>query len=147
LDIRHPDESIYLVRVVDAYRGGSLGNPYLAEHQDAVKFMPEIAERILAAVARATGVQPLAMVCVARIVFPLLIYLVLLSLAGGLGRRARMSTLAAVIPPLMSRVLFWKYRPGEDPGFLRYVRAVSPVLYVLLLVVTLHLVFIAWQQA
>src|SRR5437016_2522282 len=48
LHIAVEDEKIYLARVVDAYRGGSLGNPYLAEHQDAERFMPELAERSLA---------------------------------------------------------------------------------------------------
>lgn len=82
LNVAVHDEKVYLARVVDAYRGGSLGNPYLAEHQNAVRFMPELAERVLAPAAHASGLQPLLVVGISRFVLPVLIYLFLWSLAG-----------------------------------------------------------------
>ncbi len=52
------DEKIYLPRVVDAYFGGTMVMPYLAEHQISVKIMPEFAERLFAFAARKAGCRP-----------------------------------------------------------------------------------------
>lgn len=67
LNVAEVDEKIYEVRVLDAYRGGSLGNPYVAEHQDAPHFMPEFCERLLALASHLTGLSPLHTVAVARV--------------------------------------------------------------------------------
>lgn len=34
------DDTLYETRIIDLYRGGTLGNPYLAEHQDSPRYMP-----------------------------------------------------------------------------------------------------------
>src|ERR1043166_2123550 len=67
------DEEVYLVRIVDAYRGGSLGNPCLAEHQDAPRYLPELAERTVAGAARGIGMAPLPATAATRVLFPALI--------------------------------------------------------------------------
>ena len=145
LNVAVHDEKIYLARVVDAYRGGSLGNPYLAERQNAVRFMPELGERVLALAAHATGVKPLLIVGISRFVFPVLIYLLLWSLARGLGLEPRWATLAAILCPLMPSIS-WLTASSDAPGFLRYFRAISPGFYVILLVVALRMVLTAWQK-
>jgi hypothetical protein len=145
LNVTFQDEKMYLTRVVDAYRGGSLGNPYLAEHQNAVRFMPELAERFLASMAHVTRMDPLRIVAVSRVLFPLLIYALLWSIARGFGMGPRLATLAALLPPLRPTV-FWAGTVGHDPGFFRYSRAISPAFYVLLLLVALRLVQFARRK-
>ena len=145
LNVAFQDEKIYLARVVDAYRGGSLGNPYLAEHQSAERFMPELAERLLASMAQVTRLDPLRVVAVSRILFPLLIYALLWSIGRGLGMESRLATLAALLAPLKPTV-FWAGTVGHSAGFFRYARAISPAFYVLLLLVALRLVQFARRK-
>ncbi len=146
LNVAIDDEKIYLARVMDAYRGGSLGNPYLAEHQDAPRFMPEVAERLVALTARVTGIGPLLIVGVSRAVFPVLICVLLWSLARGLGIGPRLAMLAAMLPPLAPTISWIGDINGRSTGFLRYFRAVSPAFYVLLLLLALRLVLLAWSK-
>lgn len=142
LNVAFSDEKIYLARVVDAYRGGSLGNPYLAEHQGDERFMPELAERLLAFMAHVTHMSPLMAVAVSRILFPVLIYALLWSIALGLGMEPRLATLAALLI-LFKPVIF----SGYNPGFLRYSRAISPAFCVMLLLVALRAVQFARAKA
>jgi hypothetical protein len=142
LNVAFSDEAIYLVRVVDAYRGGSLGNPYLEEHQNAECFMPELAERLLAFTARVTGLGPLVVVAASRVLFPVLIGAFLWSIARGLGLEPRWATLAALLVMLKPAVF-----AGYNPGFLRYSRAISPAFYVLLLLVALRALQFARTKA
>src|SRR5580658_2812137 len=60
----------YLLLITSAYRGDSLSNPYLAEHENAPRYLPEMVERSLAAVARVTGLAPLTVVAISRVAFP-----------------------------------------------------------------------------
>jgi hypothetical protein len=146
LNVVVDDEKIYLVRVMDAYRGGSLGNPYLAEHQDAPRFMPELAERLVALTARVTGLGPLLVVGAFRALFAGLICIVLWSLARGLGMEPRLAALAAILPPLAPTISWMASINSRTIGFLRYFRAVSPAFYVLLLLLALRLVLLAWKK-
>lgn len=146
LNVAVSDEKIYLARLLDAYRGGSLGNPYLAEHQNAERFMPELAERILAFIAHVTKLGPLAVVAVSRVLFPVLIYALLWSIARGLGMEPRFATLAALLPPLRPTV-FWAGIVGHGAGFFRYFRAISPAFYVLLLLAALRVLQLARREA
>jgi len=140
------DEEIYLGRVMDAYRGGSLGNPYLAEHQDAPRFMPELAERLLALTAHLTGLDPLLVVAASRVVFPALIYALLWTLARGLGMEPRLAMLAAMLSPL-APTISWLASADSGKGFFRYFRTISPAFYVVLLLLVMRLVQIAWRKA
>jgi len=139
------DEKIYLARVADAYRGGTLRNPYLAEYQHAEQFMPELGERLLASVAHAAGVAPLRVVAVSRVLFPICIYLILWSLARALEIEPRLAMLAAMLPPL-APTISWLGAPVMDALFERYFRAISPGLYVLLLALALRTMLWAWQE-
>ena len=142
LNVAVEDEKVYLARVVDAYRGGSLGTPYLADHESAERFMPELAERLLAFAAHATRLGPLTMVAVSRVLFPVLIYALLWSIARGLGMERRLAMLAGLLPTL-APTISWMGAVGYGAGFFRYFRAVSPSFYVLLLLLALRLVQLA----
>ena len=146
LNVAVEDEKIYLVRIMDAYRGGSLGNPYLAEHQDAPRFMPEAAERLIAIVAHLSGAGPLLIVAISRVVFAALVCVVLWSLARGLGIEPRSAALAAMLPPLAPTISWMAEINSRTIGFLRYFRAVSPAFYVLLMLLALRLVLLAWKK-
>jgi hypothetical protein len=145
LNVAVEDEKIYLARVVDAYRGGSLGNPYLAEHQDAPRFMPEFAERLLALSARVAGLDPLLVARTSRVVFPVLIYVLCWRLARELGMQPRFAMLAAMLSPL-SPAISWIGTTNVGTGFLRYFRAISPAFYVLAMMLALQLVFFVWRR-
>jgi len=146
LNIAVDDEKIYLARVMDAYRGGSLGNSYLAEHQDAPRFMPELAERLVALTAHVTGLGPLLIVAISRVVFPVLTCILLWSLARGLGIGPRLAMLAAILPPLAPTISWMAIINSRTTGYLRYFRAVSPAFYVVLLLFALRLVLLAWRK-
>lgn len=146
LNVAVEDEKIYLARVADAYRGGSLGNPYLAEHQGAERFMPELAERFLALTAHLTRLDALTVVAVSRVLFPVLIYALLWSIARGLGMEPQLAMLASLLPPL-APTISWLAAAGYGAGFLRYFRAISPAFYVLLLLLALRLVQLARSKA
>ena len=146
LNVAVEDEKIYLVRVMDAYRGGSLGNPYLAEHQDAPRFMPEAAERLVAFIAHASGLGPLLIVAISRVVFAVLVCVALWSLARALGIEPRLAALAAMLPPLAPTISWMSDINSRTVGFLRYFRAVSPAFYVLLMLLALRLVLLAWKK-
>ncbi|MGB8885196.1 MAG: hypothetical protein WCC87_00640 [Candidatus Korobacteraceae bacterium] len=146
LNVAVVDEKIYLARIMDAYRGGSLGNPYLAEHQDAPRFMPELAERLVALTAHGTGLPPLLVLSVSRVLLPGLICVVLWSLARALGMEPRLAALAALLPPLAPTISWIASTDSRTIGFLRYLRAVSPAFYVLLMLLALRLVLLAWKK-
>jgi hypothetical protein len=130
-------ESVYLARIVDAYRGGSLGNPYLAGHEDAPRYMPELVERSLAGIARLTGLKPLAVVAISRIAFPAGIALLIAILGRALGLRERPAAFAALLATLGDpRSLVRVFDPAWV-SFPRYFRAVSPASHVLLLLLAL----------
>src|SRR5947207_10855101 len=67
------NEPYYTLRVLDAFRGRSLANPYLSEHQDSPKYLPELIERTLAFAAYGTGISPVSILAATRILFPALI--------------------------------------------------------------------------
>src|SRR6266478_9057035 len=58
LDFAFPDEHIYMARIVGAFHHESLASPYLAGHDTAPRFMPEMTERTLAFLAHWIHVSP-----------------------------------------------------------------------------------------
>jgi hypothetical protein len=131
----HPEEVYYSLRVVEASRGGSLGNPYLAGHEAAAIYLPEMVERGLAFAARALNVAPLNLLALSRVLFPVAIFFVLYDLSRRLGAGRRFAVLAAVCVPLALNL-------GREIHFLRYFRTVSPSSHVLLMLVAVRLL---WQ--
>jgi hypothetical protein len=133
-------ESIYSVRVLDAYRGGTLASPYLAGHDNAPRYMPELVERALALVARATRVAPLTLLAFSRVAIPLLIFVILWRLARALDLPPLLALVAALVPELALSA------GAAEPHFLRYMRLVSPAVYVLLLTLALYAWLLAWKR-
>ena len=134
------DESIYAVRVLDIYRGGTVASPYLPGHNDAPRFMPELGERALALAARLTRIPPLTVLALSRVVVALLIFFVLWRIAGALDFPPLLALLATLIPVL-----------GLSPNalsvhFLRYMRLVSPAIYVLVLLIALYGWLLLWKK-
>ncbi|MBZ5566633.1 MAG: hypothetical protein LAN64_02160 [Acidobacteriia bacterium] len=134
------DETIYAARVLDAYRGGTLASPYLAGHDDAPRYMPEISERALALIAQLTRTPPLTILALSRVMVPLLIFLALWRLARGLDLAPALALLAALIA-----VLGLSTHAG-GPHFLRYLRLVSPATYALLLLIALQGWLRVWKK-
>ena len=128
------EEVYYCVRVVEASRGASLGNPYLAGHEAAAIYMPEMVERGLALAARALNVAPLNLLALSRVFFPVAIFFVLYDLSRRLGAGRRFAVLAAACAPLA-------LGPHEF-RFLRYFRTVSASSHVFLMLLA---VWLLWQ--
>lgn len=132
------DDSHYGVRVVHAARGGSLGNPFLAEQEGAARYLPEMVERSLAWVARVSGVDALIVLAASRVVFPVLIFLLLYSLARSMEMEPHVAALAAALPPLLPSLATFFTPRHPHPGWLRYFRLVSPAPHVLVLLLALR---------
>ena len=148
IDVFYPDEAYYAARVLDASRGGSLGNPYLAGHENAPKYLPELTERALAAAARALRIDPLTLLAASRVAVPVLLFLALAGLAGDLGIQNSLAAWSAasvaILPPVLT--LFQPADAGQH-GFLRLFRIVSPVCHMLLLTLVLRAIVAAWKGA
>jgi hypothetical protein len=147
VDAFYEDETYYGIRVVDAFRGGDLRNPYLAGHGHAPKYLPELTERALALAARALRVSPLTVLAVSRIVFAVAITLALTYFGTLLGLSPGMAILAGACPALFPPILTLLQAPGRGQhGFLRLFRIVSPAPHMLLLIIALGCVFAAWKE-
>jgi hypothetical protein len=133
------DECFYSLRVLDAYRGGTLGNPYLADHQDAPRYRQELVERILAWIARLSRVPPLTVLAASRIAAPVLIFLLLWALGRALGLEQPVALMAAAVAPLAPHLLV-------GFPFLRYFRTISPATHVPFLLVALLAVQAVWKS-
>jgi hypothetical protein len=128
------DDRIYLARIVDAYYGGSMGNPYLAGHEDAPKYMPELAERVTAAVAHAVHISPFVAAALNRVLLPTIIFLLCWRLGILLGLADDLAILAGLLMVMMPSVTrSTGAYAGDTLGFLRYFSAISPPAYVVLL--------------
>lgn len=147
IHVFYPDEAYYAARVLDASRGASLGNPYLAGHDDAPKYLPEATERTLALISRALHLDPLTFLAACRVVLPLLVFLALVRLARALGIEERMAIFAAAAVPLFPPILTLLQPPGTgEHGFLRLFRSISPVAHLLLLVLALIALVEVWRR-
>lgn len=141
------DDRLYIGRIAEAYRGGTLGNIYLAGHDNAPKYMPELAERATAAAARLLGSSPYALAATNRVVFPVLIFCLVAALARRLGCRpelAALSGLATVFMPSVTRST--GAYAGETLGFARYFSPISPTVHVVLLLAALLAVARLWSK-
>lgn len=134
------DESIYAVRVLDIYRGGNVASPYLPGHDDAPRFMPELGERALTLAARLTRIPPLTVLALSRVVVALLIFFFLWRLAGALDFPPLLALLATLIPVLGLST------NALSVHFLRYMRLVSPAIYVLVLLFALYGWLLLWKK-
>jgi hypothetical protein len=143
------DDRLYLGRIVDAYFGGSLGNTYLAGHEDAPKYIPELAERMTAAAAHAVHISPFVAAALNRVWLPTIIFLLCWRLGRVLGLADDLAVLAGLLTVLMPSVTrsTGTYMGDILPlGFLRYFSAISPPVYVFLLLAALLAVARLWSR-
>jgi hypothetical protein len=133
------DDTLYEVRVIELYRGGILGNPYLAEHKDGPRYMPELVEQAYAYTSRATGIPPLLLVAISRVLLPGMILLLIRRLATSLALEPGTALLSGLLATLAPSLSVQGYA-------LRYFRVISPAAHVLLLMGALCLVFAAWRD-
>lgn len=135
------DEQVYLARIVDAYRGGTLGNPYLAEHQDAPKYLPESIERTIAASAHLLGVGPLTMIAASRLFFPFVIVILVGILGSSLGLDPPRAALSGVVATLViQHTLNPRFFVSDTVVFPRYFRAVSPAAHAAIMLIAILVV-------
>jgi hypothetical protein len=139
-------ENIYLVGIMAAYRGQSLGNPFLAGHEDATRYLPELVQHALAAISRWTGLGPLTVVAISRVAFPVSIALLIAVLGRSLGLSESAAAMTAMLAPLGDpRNLLHTFNP-DWLYFPRYFRAVSPAAHVFLWLLALIAVERARRQ-
>jgi len=147
IDVFYPDETYYAARVMDAYRGRDLRNPYLAGHEHSPKYLPELIERVLALTARVLHVPPLAVLAASRVVLAVALTIALTYFGIALGLSPGIATLAGACPALFPPILTLFQTPGMgEHGFLRLFRIVSPAAHMLLLVIALWCVYVAWKE-
>ena len=146
VDICYPDETYYAARVMDAWHGGDLRNPYLAGHERSPKYLPELVERTYALTARSLHVPPLTVLAASRVVLAVALTIALTYFGIALGLSPGMATLAGACPALFPPILTLLQTPGTgEHGFLRLFRIVSPAAHMLLLVVALWCVYVVWK--
>jgi len=133
------DDTFYEARVLQLVRGKSLGNPYLVEHEDAPRYMPEMVEQALALAIRATHANPLKFVASTRALFPALIFLFVYKLARELDLDQATALLAGTSITMAPS-------PAVGGYALRYFRVISPAAHVSLLMVALWLLVRAWRE-
>ncbi len=141
-------DTFYSLRVVETARGGSLGNPYLWENQDAVRWLPGLAPAVLGNLSRTSGIPPLAVLAISRVLLPLAIFLLTYRLALELHLAPWLALVAASAPPLAPSVghLFPDDGPAQGTGFLRYFRTISPPADVAFFLLALVLLNQAWKR-
>ena len=146
IDAFYADETYYAARVVDAYRGGDLRNPYLAGHERSPKYLPEMVERGFALTARVLHASPLTLLALSRIGFAVALTLLLTLFGIALGISPNLAVLAGASPALFPPILTLLQTPGAgEHGFLRLFRIVSPAPHMLLLAIALWCVFVVWK--
>ncbi len=146
VDICYPDETYYAARVMDAWHGGDLRNPYLAGHERSPKYLPELVERTYALTARSLHVPPLTVLAASRVVLAVALTIALTYFGIALGLSPGMATLAGACPALFPPILTLLQTPGTgEHGFLRLFRIVSPAAHMLLLVVALWCAYVVWK--
>ena len=146
LPVMRVDETVYSVRMAAAYRGDGLGNAYLADHDSAPRYLPEITERAIAWFGRIAQVTPQSAITAARILQPLAIYAFLVALALKLGLAPPYAAMAGLLATVFPSALRVAPGPTALPGFLRYLRFVSPGAHVAIFVAALVAVAACWRK-
>ncbi len=138
-DVMYDDDRVYLSRLLDAAKGGSLSNPYIIEDQNRPKYMPAVTERVLGTLSQWSKVDVRWFAAGSRMVFPLMIFLLTVRLARELEVRRAASVMAGLLLTLMPSFSNTLLQPSLDyagyMGFLRYERLISPSSHLILFLV------------
>jgi hypothetical protein len=140
------NETLYLVRVAAAMGGDSLGNPYLAGHDHAPKYMPEMVERVLAFTGRALHVSAIGIAAGMRIVQPAFIFLLVAAVSWRAGLPPLLATFAGILTTLAPSSANFTWTSAGEPGFLRYLRFLSPGSHVIVFLVAVLAMCWCWRR-
>ncbi|MBV8206364.1 MAG: hypothetical protein JO041_06190 [Acidobacteria bacterium] len=143
--VKMPDEAIYMVRVAAAARGQSLASPYLAGHEDAPQYMPALSERALSLVVR-LGISPGALASAMRVLQPALIFLLVVAISMQLGSTAFSASAAGLLATLLPSFSQAPWNSAGLPGYLRYLRFLSPGFHVIVFLAAVWLVAACWNR-
>jgi MFS family permease len=146
LPIFRIDDTIYMVRTAAAIRGDTLGNPYLAGHENAPKYMPELSERMVALAGRALHWDVVKIAAAFRILQPAAIFLGVVWICWVFGFPPALAALAGlltVLAPSLGMLRF--HRPGLA-SFLRYTRFFSAGFHTTLYLAAMGAVAVCWQR-
>lgn len=144
--VKMQNETIYLVRVAAAIRGESLANPYLAGHDGLPNYLPELSERVLAATARASGATLAEVTTTVRVLQPALIFVLVAMIGLELGLQPFFASVAGLITTLTPSLSQAPWQPSGYPGFLRYLRFLSPGVHVVIFLAALLLICRCWRK-
>jgi len=133
------DDTLYEARVIGLRWSGGLSNPYLSEHQNSQRYMSEIVEQALSYGSLLTGVEPLHLVILSRMLAPSLIFLFVYALGRQLGLHPPFAFLAGLLADLAPSI-------SVEPYALRYFRVISPATHVLLFLGTIYGVSAVWRR-
>jgi hypothetical protein len=146
LPIFRPDEPIYMVRTAAAMRGDTLGNPYIAGHEHAPRFMPELSERLVGKAGRSLHLDIVNIAAAFRVLQPAAIFLGVVWICRVFGFPPALAALAGVLTVLAPSLgMMRMHRPGWPP-FLRYARFLSAGFHTTLFVAALGTVAVCWQR-
>ena len=146
LPIFRIDDQIYMVRTAAAMRGDTLGNPYLAGHENAPKYMPELSERMVALAGRALHWDVVKIAAAFRILQPAAIFLGVVWICWVFGFPPALAALAGLLTVLAPSLTMLRiHRPGLA-GFLRYARFLSAGFHTTLYLAAMGAVAVCWQR-
>ncbi|MBZ5510836.1 MAG: hypothetical protein LAN70_06665 [Acidobacteriia bacterium] len=146
LPIFRIDDQIYMVRTAAAMRGDTLGNPYVAGHENAPKFMPELSERMVALAGRALHWDVVRIAAAFRILQPAAIFLGVVWICWVFEFPPALAALAGLLTVLAPSLLMLRiHRPGLA-SFLRYARFLSAGFHTTLYLAALGAVAVCWQR-
>jgi hypothetical protein len=146
LPIFRIDDTIYMVRTAAAMRGDTLGNPYIAGHENAPKYMPELSERMVALAGRALHWDVVKIAAAFRILQPAAIFLGVVWICWVFGFPPALAALAGLLTVLAPSLgMLRLYRPGLA-SFLRYARFLSAGFHTTLYLAATGAVAVCWQR-
>jgi MFS family permease len=146
LPIFRIDDTIYMVRTAAAMRGDTLGNPYIAGHENAPKYMPELSERMVALAGRALHWDVVKIAAAFRILQPAAIFLGVVWICWMFGFPPALAALAGLLTVLAPSLgMLHIHRPGLA-SFLRYARFLSAGFHTTLYLAATGAVAVCWQR-
>ena len=146
LPIFRIDDTIYMVRTAAAMRGDTLGNPYIAGHENAPKYLPELSERMVALAGRALHWDVVKIAAAFRILQPAAIFLGVVWICWVFGFPPALAALAGLLTVLAPSLGMLRiYRPGLA-SFLRYARFLSAGFHTTLYLAATGAVAVCWQR-
>jgi len=139
-------DTLYSSRVVEVARGGSLGSLNLWKNQDGVTWRPGLTSTVMGGLSLLSGMPPLTLLAMSRVLLPVAIFLLTYQLALELNLASGWALVAAAAAPLAPSVGHLTATEAESTNFLRYFRTISPTADVAFFLLALLLLSVAWKS-